>query len=107
MGAVVHLIHEARGLDVAPVMHARCIRSQDVGAAQMLERNIQDEVTHVGSGAQWFRELCSRYDPEGDPGEEFLRLARLHYHGALLRPFNTELREKAGLPEAWYLPLAE
>lgn len=109
--AVVHLIHEARGLDVAPTMRARCVRAQDVVAANMLDRNILDEVRHVAAGARWFRYLCESSDGGGsdvrEPSDEFLRLARAHYYGLLKRPFNIELRNAAGLPESWYLPLAE
>lgn len=107
--AVVHLIHEARGLDVAPAVRAKCLRSQDKTAAQMLDKNIADEVRHVGAGARWFRYLCSQEGGGGgeEPGDEFARLARAHYQGALKRPFNTELRTAAELPEDWYLPLAE
>eukprot|EP00933_Yihiella_yeosuensis_P082017 TRINITY_DN95749_c0_g1_i1.p1 TRINITY_DN95749_c0_g1~~TRINITY_DN95749_c0_g1_i1.p1 ORF type:complete len:384 (+),score=87.81 TRINITY_DN95749_c0_g1_i1:145-1152(+) len=110
--AVVHLIHEARGLDVAPTMRAKCVRSQDLGAAEMLDRNIKDEVTHVGGGARWFRYLCKE-KAVADPCAEFQRLARAFglKHGnadtGLKRPFNTELRIQADLPESWYLPLAE
>lgn len=104
--AVVHLIHEARGLDVAPSMRARCVRAQDLGGAQMLDANIRDEVRHVAAGARWFRRLCEA-SGEADAASEFLRLARAHYYGALKRPFNTALRSAAGLPESWYLPLAE
>lgn len=113
--AVVHLIHEARGLDAAPIMRARCLRARDTAAAEMLDRNIRDEVRHVGAGARWFRALSG--EELGSAGDAtssrertrnaFLALARQHYHGALKRPFNTALREEAGLPEAWYLPLAE
>jgi len=107
--AVVHLIHEARGLDVAPAVRAKCVRSKDEVAAQTLDKNIADEVRHVRAGARWFRHLCS---PEGggegkDPSAEFARLAQAHYQGALKRPFNTDLRRAAELPEEWYLPLAE
>jgi len=103
--AVVHLIHEARGLDVAPVVRAKCLRAQDHEAAMVLDQNIADEVGHVRAGARWFRHLCGAQGAE--PAAEFLRLARMHYQGALKRPLNVELREAAELPEAWYLPLAE
>lgn len=107
--AVVHLVHEARGLDVVAAMRAKCVRSHDDEAAAMLDRNIADEVRHVAAGVRWLRHLCSE---EGggrgeDPGDEFARLAREHYHGALKRPFNDKLRTAAGMPESWYLQLAE
>mmetsp|Transcript_76646 Transcript_76646/g.211741 ORF Transcript_76646/g.211741 Transcript_76646/m.211741 type:complete len:322 (+) Transcript_76646:54-1019(+) len=107
--AVVHLIHEARGLDVAPAMRARCMRSQDLTAASVLDQNIADEVRHVRAGVRWFCYLCSEEGGGGgcEPGAEFARLASAHYQGALKRPFNDEMRRAAELPETWYLPLAE
>lgn len=108
--AVVHLIHEARGLDVALAMRARCVRAQDQAAAEMLDRNIKDEVRHVAAGVNWFRYLCEcgvAGAPDIDPGDEFRRLAKAHYNGLLKRPLNLDLRSAAGLLESWYLPLAE
>lgn len=107
--AVVHLVHEARGLDVAPTMRARCIKAQDVLAAEMLDRNITDEVRHVNAGVRWFKYLCARNYAGApfDAGADFSQLVQKHYVGHLQRPFNTELRNVAELEEAWYLPLAE
>lgn len=107
--AVVHLVHEARGLDVAPAMRARCVKAQDVLAAEMLDRNIADEVRHVNAGVRWLKYLCV-LDSAGahvEAAAEFARLVRKHYVGDLIRPFNTELRRAAELDEDWYLPLAE
>lgn len=107
--AVVHLVHEARGLDVAPVMRARCVKAQDVPAAEMLDRNIIDEIRHVNAGVRWFKYLCAR-DSVGAPLDaavEFTSFVQKHYVGFLQRPFNTELRRAADLEEDWYLPLAE
>ncbi|CAE8630867.1 unnamed protein product [Polarella glacialis] len=107
--AVVHLIHEARGLDVAPAMRARCVRAQDMKAVEILDRNVVQEVGHVRAGVRWFIHL-SRSLADADPQEEFLRLARTFVNPGsyvVKRPLNSELRLKAELPESWYLPLAE
>ncbi len=52
--AVVHLIHEARGLDVSMAARARLVAGGDVESLEILESNVAEEETHVGTALRWF-----------------------------------------------------
>ena len=103
--AVVPMVLEARGLDVTPGMielFSKAGESQAVAALQVI---YAEEVAHVAYGSKWFNWLCGR---DGhDPKEEFHRLVRRYFHGALKPPFNEEKRADAGLPPDFYWPLVE
>ena len=58
--AVVPLVLEARGLDVAPEMIARLERAGDDASAAVLVRIYRDEIGHVATGMRWFEWLCDR-----------------------------------------------
>jgi uncharacterized ferritin-like protein (DUF455 family) len=81
--AIVHAVHESRGLDQSPRMIAQLISYGDKESATMLEAIErvtfalllcsfcivlmtscfvcpQDEITHVGSGVRWFRYIIER-----------------------------------------------
>jgi uncharacterized ferritin-like protein (DUF455 family) len=100
---IVHMVQEARGLDVNPNTIANFTKCGDVQTAAMLELVHADEITHVSTGARWFRWECERLGL--DPGVEFARAVRKHFHGALKSPFNNKDRLAAGMEESWYLPL--
>lgn len=102
--AVVHLVHEARGLDVFPAAVARFEKSGDATSLAILRKNCAEETTHVGAGVRWFRFLCER---DGvDPAAKFQQIVPQYFHGALKPPFNKTARDEAGLFEDWYLPLS-
>lgn len=102
---VVPLILEARGLDVTPPMLAIFRKAGQMDAVAALETIYGEEVGHVAHGMKWFRHLCTA---EGrDPEATFQDLARRYFKGAVKPPFNTDKRDAAGLPGAFYLPLAE
>ena len=104
--AIVHMVHEAHGLDVAPRTIARFRSSGDKVSADMVEHTIYpEEITHVTAGMRWFRFLCNHQDIK-DPVAHFHSIVRERFHGALKPPFNTEARSAAGFTEEWYLPLA-
>lgn len=48
--ALVHLVHEARGLDSNPRQIARCKAAGDHDTAAMLDIIHNDEITHVAAG---------------------------------------------------------
>ena len=48
--AIIHLVHEARGLDVNPATIARFRRARDAASVAALEVIHADEVTHVTTG---------------------------------------------------------
>ncbi|PWR25887.1 ferritin-like domain-containing protein [Zavarzinia aquatilis] len=102
--AVVPMILEARGLDVTPPMIAMFRKAGEQDAVDALETIYAEEVGHVAHGAKWFRFLCAQAGLAVE--ETFHALARCYFHGALKPPFNADKRAEAGLPPAFYQPLA-
>lgn len=103
--AVVPMVLEARGLDVTPGMINIFRSAKDLDTVAALEVIYAEEVGHVAYGSKWFHFLCGRH--ELDPKDEFHRLVRTYFHGALKPPFNEEKRAEAGLPPDFYWPLAD
>jgi uncharacterized ferritin-like protein (DUF455 family) len=102
--AVVPLVLEARGLDVTPEMRLRLERAGDGESAAILDRIYRDEIGHVAAGSRWFAWLCRERGE--DPAAVFHDRVRRYFSGALKPPFNRMAREEAGLPAAYYEPLA-
>ena len=101
--AVVPLVLEARGLDVAPAMISRLRSVGDMDTANILANSYEDEIRHVAIGHRWFKFECDRR--EIVPEAAFHEQARLYGMGALKAPFNEPARDSAGLPRNYYLPL--
>lgn len=102
--AVVPLVLEARGLDVTPAMIGRLEGFGDPESAAVLRVIYADEIGHVAIGRRWFLWLAaSRGLP---PEATYQSLVRRHFKGALKPPFNRAGRDAAGLPAAFYEPLA-
>ena len=102
--AVVPMVLEARGLDVTPGMIKIFRNAKEHQTVEALETIYAEEVGHVAYGSKWFHFLCGRHDL--DPKDEFHRLVRHYFHGALKPPFNEEKRAEAGLPPDFYWPLS-
>jgi uncharacterized ferritin-like protein (DUF455 family) len=103
--AIIPLVLEARGLDVTPQMIAGLDRFGDVASADVLRVIYRDEIGHVRIGCRWFDAVCATRSL--DPEPTWQQLVRLCFKGPLKRPFNTEARDQAGLPAAFYEPLAD
>ncbi|OQR91990.1 hypothetical protein THRCLA_08828 [Thraustotheca clavata] len=103
--ALVHLVHEARGLDTYPMAVARFTKSNDEITLTFMEKNHAEEVTHVAAGIRWFKHLCEKENKEPIP--TFHKLVRMHYLGVLKPPFNTPARDRANMGEEWYMPLTK
>ncbi|KAJ7641611.1 hypothetical protein FB45DRAFT_825906 [Roridomyces roridus] len=99
--AIIHLVHEARGLDVNPGTIERFRRAGDTGSVSVMEIIHADEVTHVTSGHRWFTWLCERQGGL-DPVATFREEVRKGWRGNVKGPFNIDDREKAGLTPAFY-----
>ncbi|EKM53262.1 uncharacterized protein PHACADRAFT_259480 [Phanerochaete carnosa HHB-10118-sp] len=98
--AIIHLVHEARGLDVNPGTIAKFAKAGDEESVKMLEIIHADEVTHVTAGHRWFTWLCER---EGiDPVKTFRDEVRRGWRGDVKGPFNVEDREKAGMTREFF-----
>ncbi|KAF9234832.1 hypothetical protein BU15DRAFT_89827 [Melanogaster broomeanus] len=98
--AIIHLVHEARGLDVNPGTIERFRRAGDTESVKALEIIHADEVTHVTSGHRWFTWVCEQQGV--DPLSSFREEVRRGWRGDIKGPFNVEARETAGLNRAFY-----
>ncbi|TIB04838.1 hypothetical protein E3P92_00039 [Wallemia ichthyophaga] len=98
--SIIHLVHEARGLDVNPATIAKFRASGDLESTEVLETIHHDEITHVTAGHKWMLFCCKHSNL--DPIETFRKQVKLNFSGKLRGPFNTDDRHKAGLSEGWY-----
>ncbi|KAJ7102923.1 hypothetical protein C8R44DRAFT_808772 [Mycena epipterygia] len=99
--AIIHLVHEARGLDVNPGTIERFRRAGDAASVAAMEIIHADEVTHVTSGHRWFTWLCEQ-EGRRDPVAAFREEVRKGWRGNVKGPFNIDDREKAGLTPEFY-----
>jgi len=99
--AIIHLVHEARGLDINPAMTARFRKSGDLDTVKVMEVIHTDEVTHVTSGHRWFTWVCAE-EGASDPVSAFREEVKKCWRGEVKGPFNVEDREKAGLTPQFY-----
>ncbi|KAH8813919.1 DUF455-domain-containing protein [Flagelloscypha sp. PMI_526] len=100
--AIIHMVHEARGLDVNPQTIERFRRMKDGESVDVLEVIHSDEITHVTAGHRWFTYLCSKFSPPLDPVKRFREEVRLHWKGDIKGPFNEQDRATAGLSKEFY-----
>jgi len=98
--AIIHLVHEARGLDVNPATIEKFRKAGDKETVGVLEIIHADEVTHVTSGHRWFSWICGERGL--DPVSTFREEVRKGWRGDIKGPFNVEAREKAGLSPQFY-----
>jgi uncharacterized ferritin-like protein (DUF455 family) len=98
--AIIHLVHEARGLDVNPGTIERFKRSGDKESVAALEVIHADEVTHVTTGHRWFTWICER--DGADPVSMFREEVRKGWRGEIKGPFNEEDRARAGMTKDFY-----
>eukprot|EP01147_Barroeca_monosierra_P003286 gene3285-5976_t len=99
--AIVHMVHEARGLDVTPSTIQKFERNGDMESAALLQVIYNEEIGHVTAGMRWFKYICELENPSNDPIQIFHRLVREHFHGYLKPPFNEEARSTAGFTPDW------
>jgi uncharacterized ferritin-like protein (DUF455 family) len=102
--AVVPLVLEARGLDVTPDMVVRLEAAGDRESADILRLIHDEEIGHVAVGRRWFEHCCRRAGR--DPVATYQARVRRHFRGRIKPPFNHASRSRAGLAEAYYMPLA-
>ncbi len=58
--AIVHMVHEARGLDVHPQTRLRFLKASDEVSVGLLDVLYEDEITHVAAGIKWFQYTCDK-----------------------------------------------
>ena len=105
--SVVHCVHEARGLDVFPLMRGKL--GDDAASVAVIDANHAEEVTHVEAGRVWLERVCARgAGGDGralDPRRVFRACVRKYFFGGLRPPFAVETRARAGLTEDWWREL--
>lgn len=98
--AVVPMVLEARGLDVTPQTIERARGWGDERGARILERILDDEISHVRIGATHFTAHCAR---RGESAESLWKvLVARHFRGSVKPPFNDSARSAAGLSRSFY-----
>ena len=105
--AIVHMVHEARGLDVQPKTAQRFLSQNDGESFDLLNLVYEDEITHVACGMKWFNYVCQNSKPPLDPVSTFHKMVKKHFKGYLKPPFNSTGRNIAGMTEEWYSPLVK
>lgn len=98
--AIIHLVHEARGLDVNPATIEKFRRAGDLESVKVLEIIHLDEITHVTCGHRWFTWVCEK--ERIDPVATFRKEVREKFNGAVKGPFNEVDRAKAGMGREFY-----
>lgn len=102
--AIAPLVLEARGLDVTPGMIKRLTGAGDKTSADILQIIYNEEISHVATGARWFKYLAAQQTDT--PESYFHQLVRNHFKGQIKSPFNETARTLAGLSRAYYEPLS-
>jgi uncharacterized ferritin-like protein (DUF455 family) len=100
--SIIHLVHEARGLDVNPTTIKKFDNAGDAKSVKTLTVIHLDEITHVSAGHRWLTWLCAHAHPAMDPVQVFRDEVRRNFIGRLKGPFNADDRRKAGLDKEWY-----
>jgi uncharacterized ferritin-like protein (DUF455 family) len=108
--AVVHCVHEARGLDTYLSSRERFVRANDKDAIDIIDANHIEEIGHVRRGKKWLEWLCENQptaesDGAVDAKALYRQLVKTYFCGPLRPPFNEASREKAGLTREWWGPL--
>ena len=77
--AIVHMVHEGRGLDVNPLTIRKFEKAGDQVSAAFLKIIHEDEISHVACGQVWFSRLCEERGL--DRYATFHSIVRKHYRG--------------------------
>lgn len=101
---IIPLVQEAHALDSGPRLCERLNSAADHASADLVRQIVEEEVGHVAAGIVAFEDVC--HAQELDPVSSFHELVREHVPKLLPGPFNFQLRELAGMPTAYYEPVA-
>jgi uncharacterized ferritin-like protein (DUF455 family) len=111
--AIVHCVHEARGLDVYTAMMKRLSNGNDSESVAVLEMNHKEEIGHVAAGRRWLGYCTARFAFPDESEEQQKRRTVEVYHkyvhkyfrGGLKPPFNEKSRLATGMTPDWWEPL--
>jgi uncharacterized ferritin-like protein (DUF455 family) len=91
--AILHCVHEARGLDVTPNNIEKFKQNDDPISAEVLTTIYEDEITHVTTGVKWFQFVCEHQIqqekqnndpvPKDEIMERFYHIVRNYFNGPL------------------------
>ncbi len=90
-------LHEARGLDVTPMMIQRLKQAKDEAAVAVLEVILREEIGHVAIGSRWFAFVCAQRGLDTETC--FRELIHQRYPHGLPGPLNIEARLQAGFSQ--------
>jgi uncharacterized ferritin-like protein (DUF455 family) len=96
--ALVPRYMEAHGLDVTPPMIEKFTQAGDDSSVAILTRILTDEVGHVAFGTRWFNYVCAQRGVDAE--ESYKHMLLEHLTGKPQKPFNREMRLKAGFTES-------
>lgn len=96
--ALVPRYMEARGLDATPGMIERLLKHGDQVSANLLQRIVDDEVTHVRYGSEWFSRICEQRSLNAE--QAYFDCLERYLKATIRGPFNHQLRKQAGFSDA-------
>ncbi|MBS0604579.1 MAG: DUF455 family protein [Verrucomicrobia bacterium] len=98
--SVMSLTFEMANLDFAPMYGKSFARAGDEASAALMQRILEDEISHVSFGINWLKKLKKPEESEWDVWEKSLPplMTPSRAKGFVL---HEEPRRKAGVPEEW------
>lgn len=99
---IIHLVNEARGLDINPSTIMKMRRAGDERSTEVLEIIHRDEVTHIAIGHRHFCYLSSLPTLPLHPVDFFRQEVRGNFASRLKDPFNAVDSSKASLTKDYY-----
>jgi uncharacterized ferritin-like protein (DUF455 family) len=99
---LISLVQESRGLDAGPKLIQKLKSMGEIPGSKIMKHIVNEEINHVNIGVKWFKKLC-QLEHYSSEEEVFHNICKKYLKFDLKPPFNKELRDKAQLPESWYL----
>ena len=94
------LTFEMANLDVAPMYRDSFNKHEDLESALLMQRILEDEISHVSFGYQWLKKLKDESQTDWDSWRGNVP-ERLPLHRAKGFVLQEEHRKKANIPDSW------
>jgi uncharacterized ferritin-like protein (DUF455 family) len=98
--SVMSLTFEMANLDFAPMYKTSFLQNGDTASADIMQRIIDDEISHVSFGYQWLKKLKNENDSEWHAWRSSVP-DTLPLKRAKGFVFQEDLRRSAHIPESW------
>ena len=98
--SVMSLTFEMANLDFAPMYRDSFNKHGDKESATLMQRILEDEISHVSFGYQWLKKMKNPSDSDWDTWRENVP-ERLPLHRAKGFVFQEDHRKKANIPDHW------